>query len=121
MIAHLVLFNPRLTLGREQLRSFAKSVQDVCRSIEVIKRSRVGRRVTIDAGYSRVFGDKTYQFAAVFEFDDAAGLGAYLNHPLHHHLGRLFWETCESSVVFEMEARDGRDETLVDFLSEDLI
>ena len=77
--------------------------------------------MAIEAGYDRSFGEKTYQFAAVLEFDDTEGLKAYLNDPLHHHLGRLFWETCESTVVFEMEALDGRDETLVDFLSEDLM
>ena len=50
-------------------------------------------------------GDTTYEFAAILEFDDQAGLVAYLNHPSHEALGRAFWEVCRSTVVVEVEGR----------------
>ena len=52
---------------------------------------------------ARSFGDKTYNYAAIFEFADAAALKQYLSHPLHHELGRLFWEMCESTTIVEVE------------------
>ena len=61
-------------------------------------------------------GDKTYEFAAVLEFQDEAALTGYLQHPMHHELGRLFWENCERTVVSEVEYLDGHDPGLVSFL-----
>jgi len=120
MIAHIVLFNPKPGASESDLRSFAKILQDACREIKAIQHSRVGRRAEIDAGYARSFGEKTYQFVAIFEFEDSAKLKEYLKHPLHKHLGKLFWEMCESTVVVEAAMTDGGSEELVDFLLEDL-
>jgi hypothetical protein len=119
MIAHIVLFNPKAGVSEIAIRSFAKTIQGACRQIEAIKRSQVGRRIDIDAGYPRSFGEKTYQFVAIFEFEDPAGLREYLKHPLHKHLGKLFWEMCESTVVIDAAMADGRGEALVDFLLDD--
>ena len=119
MIAHIVLFNPKPGVSESEIRSFARIIQDACRHIGAIQRSHVGRRIDIDAGYARSFGEKTYQFAAIFEFEDSAGLKEYLKHPLHKQVGRLFWEMCESTVVVEAAMTDGRGEELVDFLLND--
>lgn len=116
MIGHLVLFNAKPGATDVQLRSFARAISDACRQIPSIARIQVGRRVEIDAGYARSFGEKTYQYAAAFEFSDATALKQYLNHPLHHQLGRMFWEMCESTTVVEVELTDGRSDQLVDFL-----
>jgi hypothetical protein len=64
-------------------------------------------------------GETTYEFAAVLEFQDAAALTGYLQHPMHHELGRLFWDNCEKTVVSEVEYLDGRDPTLAGFLTSD--
>lgn len=72
-------------------------------SVDSLVRVSVGRRVEIDAGYRRTFGDNTYAFAAVLEFESAAGLVEYLNHPGHAALGALFWRFCKRSVVNEVE------------------
>jgi hypothetical protein len=61
-------------------------------------------------------GDQTYEFAAVLEFDDAAALEAYLEHPSHRVLGRLFWDNCASAIVMEAELRDALTEDLVSAL-----
>ncbi|HKW00410.1 MAG TPA: Dabb family protein [Vicinamibacterales bacterium] len=116
MIGHLVLFNAKPEATDEQLRSFARAISEACRQIPSIQRVQIGRRVTVDAGYPRSFGEKTYNYAAVFEFRDTAALKQYLNHPLHHQLGRMFWEMCEATTVVEVELADGKSDQLVDFL-----
>ena len=119
MIAHIVLFNPKPGVSESDMRAFARTLQDACRQIEAIQRSHVGRRIDIDAGYARSFGEKTYRFVAIFEFEDPAGLREYLKHSLHQQVGRLFWEMCESTVVVEATMADGRSEELIDFLLDD--
>ena len=44
-----------------------------------------------------------YPFAAVVEFDDLAGLEAYLNHPQHERLGELFYQLLEAALVYDYE------------------
>lgn len=119
MIGHLVLFNPKPDATTGQLRSFARAISDACRQIPSISHVQVGRHVSIDAGYPRSFGDKTYEYAAIFEFRDAEALKEYINHPLHHELGRMFWEICESTTVVEVELTNGTSDQLVDFLLSD--
>jgi len=119
MIGHLVFFNAKPEATDDQLRSFAKAIAEACQQIPAIHRVQIGRGVTVDAGYPRLFGDKTYTFAAMFEFSDTSALKQYLNHPLHHALGRMFWEICESTTVVEVELADGKSDQLVDFLVSD--
>ena len=116
MIGHLVFFNAKPEATDNQLRSFAKAISEACRQIPAIHRVQIGRRLIVDSGYARSFGDKTYNFAAIFEFRDDSALRQYLNHPLHHELGRMFWEMCESTTVVEVELTDGKSDRLVDFL-----
>ena len=118
MIAHVVLFNPKVDLTVERMRTFTKSMRDCFRSVTHIKRAAVGRRAEVDPGYPRTFGDKTYQFAAILEFDDEAGLIAYLRHPRHEELGRLFWECCESTIVSEHQMIDALRDDLDRFAAD---
>ena len=118
MISHIVLFNPRPDVTIEQRRSFALTISETCRSIPTVRAARLGRSKEINSGYPRSFGEKTYPYAAVIDFDSETELVAYLQHPLHRELGRLFWETCESTVVLEVEMMDGRSNQVVDFLVE---
>lgn len=118
MISHIVLFNPKPGVTTEQLRVFALAIQEACRSIPSTKRALVGRSVTVDAGYHRSFGEKTYNFAAVIEFNGESDLVEYLRHPLHRELGRLFWETCGSTVVVEARMADARTDEMIDLLAE---
>jgi Stress responsive A/B Barrel Domain len=118
VISHIVLFNPKPDVTPDQRRSFALAIRETCRSIAVVQAARIGRAKDVRAGYSRFFGEKTYEYAAVLDFDTEAALIEYLQHPLHRELGRLFWETCESTVVVEVEMRDGRSAEVVEFLVE---
>ena len=47
-----------------------------------------------------------YQYAAVMEFDDRAGLEAYLRHPAHEAAGRHFTESAAHAVAYDYELSD---------------
>lgn len=106
MIAHIVLFTPKQTLSGADKRVFAQSVVRSLSEIEHVSSARIGRRVDVDPGYGRRFGDTTYEFAAVIEFESRSALVDYLLDPRHQELGRLFWESCERTVVSEVEYVD---------------
>jgi hypothetical protein len=40
---------------------------------------------------------------ALVDFDDLAGLQAYLRHPAHEELGARFGQSLRSAVVFDFE------------------
>jgi hypothetical protein len=106
MIAHIVLFNPKQEASSELLLSCAQLLERLAREVPGVTRASAGRSVSIDAGYARPFGEMTYQNVCIVEFNDKPSLLAYLNHPMHRDLGRLFWELCESAVVLETEMVD---------------
>lgn len=103
MIQHIVLFTPKPSLSDDARGSFAALVTETLSASSHIARYSIGRRVDVDAGYQRSFGDKTYEYAAILEFADRDGLVAYLNDSSHGRLGQMFWEYCESCVVCEVE------------------
>jgi hypothetical protein len=70
------------------------------------------------AGNVRQMGDTTYEYAAVLEFADESGLMAYLHHPLHVHLGEMFWKCCDRSVVSEIRSVDLSNDAAVSKLVE---
>lgn len=116
MIAHIVLFNPKSTVTDVQLLSCAQLLERLSREVPGVLRASAGRSISIDPGYLRPLGDKTYQNVCVLEFKDRSSLVAYLTHPLHRELGQLFWEICESSVILESEMVDAKVESLDRFL-----
>ena len=120
MIQHVVLFTPKSGLDEATLRSFAQDIVNTCKSVDSVGRASVGRSVSINAGYGRSFGDKTYQYTAILEFADEKALIEYLHHPLHEKLGQRFWELCAATVIVETDAMDARADGVVDFLARDL-
>ena len=90
----------------DDLRSFALEMRQLCLAVPAVKRALVGRRVDIDPGYARSFGEMTYEYAAIVEFDGRDGLISYLKDPQHAVVGRLFWKYCSSTSVVEIEAGD---------------
>lgn len=117
MICHIVLFNPKEGLDDAARRSFALGIQDALRSIPGIGRAVVGRSIHINPGYQRSLGDKTYEFTAVLEFQDQQALLGYLQHPKHHALGKRFWESCDSTVVVEVDGADALAADIVELLA----
>ena len=115
MISHIVLFEPKPGLSDSDVRDFAQHIQAAMTAAPSVRRAMVGRRVEIRSG-DRNFGDATYSFSAVVEFDDSKGLIDYLQHPKHVELGRLFWMHCDRTVVLEVESVDATTDQVADLL-----
>jgi hypothetical protein len=117
VIAHIVLFQPKPAVTDTDRVAFARQFERVCREIPTVRRAVVGKRTEIDPGYPRSFGEGNYTFAAMLEFDTRDGLIAYLQHPLHRELGRLFWLVCERTAIVEVEIADTRTTDLASFMA----
>ncbi len=101
MIAHIVLFRPKSDLSAADRQALIDAFRRAMREIPDVRGVRVGRRITIGAGYeqSAPLGD----FLIVIDFDDIAGLQAYLRHPAHEELGARFNQAFDSGVVYDFE------------------
>jgi hypothetical protein len=116
MISHIVLFEPKPDLADSDVRDFAQHLKAAMTAVPSVRRAAVGRRIDIHSGNERNFGDATYTFSAVVEFDDSKGLIEYLQHPKHAELGRLFWLHCARTVVLEVESVDATTDEVIDLL-----
>jgi hypothetical protein len=106
MILHIVLFRPRSGLGQNQRQSLAKAFANAIDNIASIKRARIGRRRTHGRPYERLMRED-YTHAAVIEFEDFAGLRAYLEHPAHAELGSRFFDCFEQALMYDFDVQDG--------------
>jgi hypothetical protein len=106
MIVHLVLFKPRADLSAADRQQLGDALIAALRAIPSIRRVRLGRRVTHGRPYERLM-PTDYEYAALFEFDDLAGLHAYLQHPLHDALAARFYAAFEEALMYDYELRDG--------------
>jgi hypothetical protein len=102
VVLHIVLFHPRETLSDVDRTSFAAAYETALREIPSIRQARVGRRITHGRGYEQLMRDDL-QYAAVLEFDDLAGLLAYLQHPSHDELGNRLYEVADTVLVYDYE------------------
>jgi len=106
MIAHLVLFRPRPDLTSDARAALAAAFETAIREIPSIRRARVGRRVTHGRPYEALMR-VDYQYTAILEFDDLAGLKAYLAHPAHDQLASRFFSACEDALMYDFEMSEG--------------
>jgi hypothetical protein len=106
VIAHIVIFRPRPGRSDTDRRSLADAFRDALRDIPSIRRARIGRRVTHGRPYESLMR-VDYQYAAVLEFDDQAGLRAYLEHPAHEALASRFFDTFEDALMYDFDLKDG--------------
>lgn len=106
MIVHLVLFRPRPNLSGADRRSLADALTRALRDIPSIRKARVGRRITHGRPYEALMR-VDYSSAAVLEFDDVAGLKAYLEHPAHDALGAQFFACFEDALMYDFELKEG--------------
>jgi len=112
VIVHVVLFRPRADLTGEDLEAFGRAIAGARETIPSIRRFQIGRRVRHGRGYEAAMAED-FPFAALIEFDDLTGLRAYLAHPVHQELGRLWAEKNAATLVYDYETRDARDVTAV--------
>jgi hypothetical protein len=108
MIAHVVLFRPKADLSGEARQQLADAFAEALRTIPSVRRARVGRRVTIGRDYERLMR-ADLPFAAIIEFDDVDGLWAYLRHPAHEPVGRLFFDMFEETLIYDFALEEGAE------------
>ena len=106
MIAHVVLFQPRPGLGSADRARFQAALTRALRDIPSIRRARVGSRVRHGATYEGLMATD-FEFAGILEFDDLAGLQAYLGHPAHAELGTLFYTSNAAALAYDYDLPDG--------------
>ena len=100
MISHLVLFRPKADLPAADREGLVAAFRTAIRDIPEVRAVRVGRRVTHGAGYEQQMPDLG-DLLIVLDFDDLAGLRAYLHHPAHAALGSRFNQAFETGVVYD--------------------
>ena len=107
MIVHVVLFRPRGDLSPAARTALAGAFEAALRQIPSIRRARVGSRHLHGRGYEALM-QVDYQYTAILEFDDAAGLQAYLEHPAHRQLALQFSESFEEALMYDFDLQEGK-------------
>jgi hypothetical protein len=102
MITHVVLLKPRPDLSADARRAFATAFEHAVTVIPSIRGVQVGRRVRHGAAYEAGTPDAA-DVVALLTFDDLDGLRTYLAHPAHAEVARLFGETVQSAMVFDVD------------------
>ena len=106
MIVHVVLFRPRAELTADNRSALAEALSAALRDIPSIRRARVGRRVMHGRPYEGLM-HVDYSHAAFLEFDDLAGLQAYLQHPAHDRLAGEFFQAFAEALMYDFELEEG--------------
>jgi hypothetical protein len=101
-VSHVVLMKARADLSAADREAFVAAFERAAREIPSIRGVRVGRRVTHGAGYEAATPDAA-DYLAIIDFDDVAGLQAYLRHPAHEALGALFGRLLRSGFAYDFE------------------
>jgi hypothetical protein len=108
MVIHVVLYRPRAGLEVAAGERLAEAIELARREISAIRRFTVGRRLEDGPAYKQgPFPD--FPFVALIEFDNRAGLLAYLEHPMHASLGRQFGETLDAALVYDFDSVDATE------------
>jgi stress responsive alpha/beta barrel protein len=102
MIVHAVLFRPKANVTGSARQAMFDALTVAATEIPSVRRFHIGKRVTHGAGYERMM-TADFPFAALVEFDDLAGLQAYLQHPMHEKLGELFYALLDVGLVYDYE------------------
>ena len=99
-VTHVVLLRPKPSLTAAEREALLDAMQHAFTSIAEIRRVRIGKRRQLGRSYEAMMTGN-YEFLCVIEFDDEAALRAYLDHPAHAELGRLFYVSSEASLVYD--------------------
>jgi stress responsive alpha/beta barrel protein len=106
VIIHVVLFSPRSDLSDSDRAAVLDSLTKAAREIPSIRRLRIGRRIKHSLpGYEQAMRDD-YEYAVVIEFDDVAGLKAYLQHPAHTAAGHHFTASAARALAYDYEVAE---------------
>lgn len=106
MIVHVVLFSPKPDLSESDRHTLLDALATAATGISSIRRFRVGKRVKHSLpGYEQMMRDD-YEFAVMIEFDDVAGLKAYLQHPAHAAAGHHFTASAAKALAYDYETSE---------------
>ena len=113
MIVHIVLFEPRADLTDSERAQVIEDLRAAAASVPSLRRCRLGRRVRHGApGYEAAM-QVDYQYAAIMEFEDRAGLEEYLRHSAHHAAGRHFVTSAAQALAYDYDVEEAEDFSLV--------
>jgi stress responsive alpha/beta barrel protein len=101
MISHLVLMKPRPDLSADERQGFIDAFEHALTEIPGVRGVRVGDRVLHGAGYER--SAPNMDVITVIDFDDLAGLQAYLRHPAHERLAACFRQSLTAALVYDFQ------------------
>lgn len=105
MITHVVVMKPRADLTAGDREALIDAFEQAVREISVVRAVRVGRRVIHGAQYEQTSPDAA-DFLIQLDFEDLAGLQAYLRHPAHEAVGAHFNRLLDSGWVYDFETGD---------------
>ena len=105
MIAHVVLFRPRADLTEAERDGVVAAFETAIREIPSVRRARVGRRILHGRPYEGLMKED-FPYAAILEFDDLAGLAAYLEHPAHEQLANRFFAVLNGALVYDFDLKE---------------
>ena len=101
MLAHVVLFRLRSDVTHAEREGLVRALDVALHSIPSIRDFHIGKRVTFGAGYEQ--GAPSLDLCALIQFDDFAGLKAYLAHFAHEDIGGRFTASIEEALVYDYE------------------
>jgi hypothetical protein len=109
MIAHVVLFAPKAHLPEESRQEVLDALTAAASEIPSIRRFRVGRRLRHGLpGYEQAMR-VDFEYVVLIEFDDEAGLRAYLQHPSHSAAGTHFTTSSAAALAYDYEIVEAAD------------
>ena len=105
MVVHVVLFRPRPDVSDHEREGLFEAMRVAASEIATVRGFRVGQHVDPAPQY-RLGGFPSLPWIAVLEFDDVAGLQAYLTHPLHKDLGQRFNAAADAALIYDYSITD---------------
>jgi hypothetical protein len=101
VIAHIILFAPRSDLSPAQREEVLSAFSRATTAAPTVRNVRIGRRILHGLpGYEQLMRTD-FEYAAIVEFDDVAGLEEYLRHPAHAAAGRHFAESAAAALAYD--------------------
>ena len=105
MVAHVVLLKLRATMNADDREALLEAMKVAFTGIPEVRRVRIGKRLLIGRGYESQMAEH-FEYSAIIEFDSEADLRAYLDHPKHLELGRRFFQSVDSALVYDYTTVD---------------
>ena len=105
MTVHVVLFRPRPDVWDAEREALFEAMRVAAREIPSVRGFRIGQHIAQPVPYV-MSGFPSFPWVALLEFDDEAGLRAYLSHPLHVALGQRFNAAAEAAMIYDYTITD---------------